>query len=275
MDAPKELQLPTPADRIETLESALQLDSRLQVIEKAFQEKSPAARPWWRDAKTVTVLAALIAAVLPLLTWINNVYSSSRESRRLLIEQQEKIRQTYLDRVLRPGVGEAEQQRVFELLSMLSSDPEMQQWAKMELKRTTDTIVVLTAERNSLAQQLVESQKSVVSLNERLVQLQTQRQIQSLDRRIGASSTHNPLVCTLNVKTDPPDATVELTLVPGSWNRLKVSKLVDLPAGEYDIYVYDLGYIPEFVHLNFVDHCDPVFVKLELEGSSRSGKALR
>lgn len=173
MATPGQAKLPSSADRIEALESALRLDSRLQAVEELIREKTSAVRPWWRDARTVTVLATLTAAILPILTWINNAYSSSRESRRLLIEQQERIRQTYLDRVLRPGVTEVEQQRVFELLSMLSSDPEMHQWAKQELKRTTDTIDALP------------------------------------DRRIGISDKGD-IVCRLQVESKPPGASVML-----------------------------------------------------------------
>jgi hypothetical protein len=149
-----------PEERIGTLENALALDSRLQAIEATVRDRSPNAKPWWRDARTVTILGALIAAILPAATWINNVYASSREARRLLIQQQEDIRQKYLDRVLRPGVTPVEQEQVFGLLSRLSTDPELQKWAQDELKRANETL--------RLQQQLQESKSRFQEAQTRL-----------------------------------------------------------------------------------------------------------
>lgn len=147
-------ELPKPEERLAALEAALQLESRLQTIEAQIKERTSPARPWWRDAKTVTILGALIAAVLPVVSLINNSFNSYRESQRLRLEQQEKIRQSYLDRVLKPGISEVERQRVFQLLSRFPSDPELERWAQEERKQTADTIADLKKERDDLERRL-------------------------------------------------------------------------------------------------------------------------
>ncbi len=114
------------------LENVLAMDSRLQKLEAAIQERVADDKPWWRDAKTVTVLGALIAAVLPLLKFIDDYSRNSRDNRRQVIELQEKIRQTYLEKVLNPGSTPAEKQQIFGLLKELSADTEMQKWANKE-----------------------------------------------------------------------------------------------------------------------------------------------
>jgi hypothetical protein len=138
---------------MDILGKALALDSRLQTLETAVRERKPDNKPWWRDSKTVTIIGVLIAAVLPLLKFIDESFRSSREYRRQIVEQQEKIRQTYLDRVLKPGVTIYEQQKIFGLLAGLSLDPEMQKWAQTQLKETTDSIKASTKERDVAIEQ--------------------------------------------------------------------------------------------------------------------------
>ena len=128
-------ELRSPEDRMSGLENAFALDSRLLKLEAEIRERIPENRPWWRDAKTVTILGSLIAAVLPLLKFIDDYSRNSRENHRQVIEQQEKIRQTYLEKVLKPGASASERQRIFGLLKELSADPEMQKWAQKEFDR--------------------------------------------------------------------------------------------------------------------------------------------
>jgi len=69
-------------ERISALENVLKLDSRLQALETAVKERTlDTTKPWWRDGKTVTILGGLIAAILPILSLINNSFGSYRESR--------------------------------------------------------------------------------------------------------------------------------------------------------------------------------------------------
>jgi hypothetical protein len=91
-----------PTDtRLSKLEEALRIDERVESLERSLLQKTLATQklPWWRNSKTITILAAMITALLPLLTFIDGSLKNSREAQRLLAEQQDKIRQNYLDRV--------------------------------------------------------------------------------------------------------------------------------------------------------------------------------
>jgi len=144
----------TPEARLSMLESAFRLDERLKFIETTVI--SGATRnvvPWWKNGKTVVALGALITAIVPLVTAVNGILRNRNDSQRLLIEQQDRIRQTYLDRVLKPGLTEGEQGRIFGLLSRLKSDPELQDWASAELAKTVQKIEELRKEKSSLEEQ--------------------------------------------------------------------------------------------------------------------------
>src|SRR5258708_7606400 len=124
--------------RLSTLESIFKLDDRLKSIESTLTSKGIIANivPWWRNGKTVVILGALLTATVPLVTAVNGIFQNRKDSQRLLIEQQDKIRQTYLDRVLKRGLTEGEQQHLFGLLSRLTRDPELQGWRLEELTMT-------------------------------------------------------------------------------------------------------------------------------------------
>jgi hypothetical protein len=140
---------PSLESRMDTVDKALELDTRLQKLEAAIQRRLPDEQKlWWRDAKTVTLLGALLSAILPAATWIHNAYVNAREYNRQVLEQQEEIRQTYLEKVLKPGVTLSEQQQIFGLLKELSADREMQKWAQKAYQENTQVIVELTKERD-------------------------------------------------------------------------------------------------------------------------------
>jgi hypothetical protein len=129
--------------RLSGIENALKLDDRIKSIEAALASKLDASGktpPWWRNRTTVTVLGALIAAILPVVSAINGFWQNRRDYQRAVIEQQDKIRQTYLDRVLRTGISEGEQERIFGLLAKLKSDPELQEWAREQRDRATKEV---------------------------------------------------------------------------------------------------------------------------------------
>ena len=147
------LQSANASGRMDSLEKALALDSRLQTLETSIRERAPLSKPWWRDSKTVTVIGALIAAVLPLLKFMDESFRNSREYNRQIIEQKEKIRQTYLDRVVKPDISIYEQQKIFGLLANVSIDREMQTWAKDQLKETTESIKTAEKERDDAIKQ--------------------------------------------------------------------------------------------------------------------------
>lgn len=177
--------------RLSTVESAFKLDERLKLLETSLVSRGviKSGTPWWRDAKTITILGALIAAVLPAITTINGLLQNSRDYQRLLIEQQDKIRQTYLDRVLKPGITEGEQQRIFSLLVKLKSDPEFQQWAQEEFSKATVKIDDLTKEKSSLEAQInqIEAEKQRISTLPATQRTQSRARVQELENTVQQS----------------------------------------------------------------------------------------
>lgn len=204
------------AQRITTLENVLKLEERLSSLEASLAERSltSKARPsWWRDAKTVTILGALLAAVIPLVTAIDGILKNRGEAQKALIEQQDKIRQTYLDRVLKPGIAEDEQQRIFSLLLKLRNDPEFQEWAKEEHDRATAKISELIKEKLGLEEQnkklltqleteklkspkLTRQQDTLKSARVRRLEselVQANDRVSEIQRRIGEGATGNAI----------------------------------------------------------------------------------
>src|SRR5689334_4370718 len=81
------------------------LDERTAALEK----HAPQSRqPWWQNPVSATLIAACIAAIAPLMAGITGYFQNEREYKRALIDQQDHIRQVYLDRVLRPGITEGD-----------------------------------------------------------------------------------------------------------------------------------------------------------------------
>lgn len=229
--------------RLSTLEGVLGLDERLKSLEAALVSRGTATspRPWWRNGKTVVVLGALITAILPLITAVHGILQNRGDSQRLLIEQQDKIRQTYLDRVLKPGLTEGERQRIFSLLSRLKGDPEFQEWAKEQFSKATENleglrreVAALEEQKNSLAAQVIAEKEKNVKLTNRsssqgtavLQNLgrelaRTQERVAYLQQRIGeplpspSNSNQTTAQATPATSTRPPEGGVPHPPEPG------------------------------------------------------------
>jgi DNA repair exonuclease SbcCD ATPase subunit len=292
----------TPDSRLSLLEDALKLEERLGSLEKAFQERGvvPSKLPWWRDSKTITILGALIAAVLPLLTFIDGTLKNSREAQRLLIEQQDKIRQNYLDRVLKPGITEGEQQRLFSLLAKLKSDPEFQEWANEELNAANQKVEALKREKEDveaknktlqeqldaeLQQRVAELAKNSTGQNQALENArsspkiqrlekdvaQTQQRVTDLKERVG-EPTHTDTY-KIRFVTEPAEVRVTLTQVTG-WGAPLINAEgttpfeITLNRGIYRAVFQKSGYRVTSQFINVVKD-DQIAVNLSLAASKQ------
>ena len=103
---------------------------------KLTQEIAQLATPWWRRAGIVTVVTALVAAVLPVTTAIQEHYQKERElavadaqkQRELALQEQRQvheIRTSYLDRLDRDG----SRLRTLRFLVKTTSDELLREWA--------------------------------------------------------------------------------------------------------------------------------------------------
>jgi hypothetical protein len=89
------------------------------------------ARPWWRDPKSVAVLTAILAAIAPLTTCVQNRIQSEKELALERAKQTHEIRQTYLKHVLE---NDRQTERVLKFLVKVEEDPHLRAWAEDELK---------------------------------------------------------------------------------------------------------------------------------------------
>ncbi|HEV8240862.1 MAG TPA: hypothetical protein VGS57_15965 [Thermoanaerobaculia bacterium] len=214
---------PDIESRLGRLEAQIQLFERIAASEARLVTLRDATvpQPWWRNGKTVTTLVALVAAVVPILTAINGLISSTQQSQRLVVQERNRIRSDYLNRVLKPGVTEADQKRLFGLLAKLKGDPEFQEWASEQLKSSSDRIDELKAQISSLetknAEFAAQIKKASVSAAERdrleADLRQRREQVRYWRERVGAAasllSTEN-LMVNLYVTSVIPNVKIEL-----------------------------------------------------------------
>jgi hypothetical protein len=137
-------------ERIRALERNAKIEERLRRLEQAGGNERHTERPWWRDGKTVTTLAAIVAAIVPVLTVIDATFKNQRDYAHNLLKEQNQLRETYLAKVLGPGVTEADQKKIFSLLVKFKSDPDLQAWAKEQLADVNLTFKMLARELTAI-----------------------------------------------------------------------------------------------------------------------------
>jgi CheY-like chemotaxis protein len=93
------------------------------------QEREPAA-PWWRNGRTITALAALFAAVVPITTVLEGYVDKQRSGALEALKYAEAARESYLDRISK--TTNAERLAVLRFVLATSSDPKLLEWAQTE-----------------------------------------------------------------------------------------------------------------------------------------------
>lgn len=179
--------VPTTEERVVALEQEVQLEQRLAAVENARREAQPPAKggvSWWQSPRTVTQLTALIAGILPLMTFIDGGLRNWRETTRQVLEQQNTIRQTYLDRVFDPAVTEATQEKLFKLLSRMESDPELKAWATEELQETQQKLDELKSRKEDLEKQVLSDKEQIAQLSRQVQDLEQSTQTPAVNREI-------------------------------------------------------------------------------------------
>ena len=85
--------------------------------------------PWWKNGRIITVLGSLLAAVMPVTTFVGGYMNRQTELELNAQQQRHQIRMDYLDRALNPNLAEAEREKVFSLLAVVTDQPDLQKWA--------------------------------------------------------------------------------------------------------------------------------------------------
>jgi CheY-like chemotaxis protein len=86
--------------------------------------------PWWRNGRTITALAALFAAVVPITTVLEAYVEKERSGALEVLKYAEAARETYLDRISK--TTNAERLAVLRFVLATSSDPKLLEWARAE-----------------------------------------------------------------------------------------------------------------------------------------------
>jgi chromosome segregation ATPase len=93
-------------------------------------------QPWWRNGLTVTTLAAIISAIVPLTTQIQSWKDQAMKEKEMNFE----IREKYLSAVIRDP---RQEKRVLQFIVVTADDTKMQEWAKAELKAVEEKVATL------------------------------------------------------------------------------------------------------------------------------------
>jgi len=147
-----------PADDLEQLRSHKErLELKAQI--------SALRAPWWRRTGLIATMTALLAAVLPVKTAIEESFRNDRELALQQAKQREdaalqrakqehEIRMAYLDRFEVPG----HRLQTLRFLIATTSDQRLLAWAKEEKKLVEVQLAAIEQELGALARKIAEAQ---------------------------------------------------------------------------------------------------------------------
>jgi hypothetical protein len=134
--------------------------------EKQLQEtadinnRGSAVLPFWKDPKTVTIIAALLAAIQPIVVAIDGSFKSHSQIEIEKIQKQNSIRQEYLKYFVgEKKATDEEQLKILRLLARISSDKDLKDWADTELKEVN--LKKLETKRQEDIQKLETNQQTI------------------------------------------------------------------------------------------------------------------
>lgn len=119
--------LQAEGERLKLLRDNQQLRAELAAIGK----------PWWRQAGIVTMLTALVAAIIPATTAVQAHFESKRELAIQESKQSHEIRTSYLDRLEKPGT----RMRTLRFVLATTADNQLRMWAQQEMKFVENEIL--------------------------------------------------------------------------------------------------------------------------------------
>jgi len=152
-------------------------------------EKDLQPIPWWKNGRVITVLGSILAAVMPVTTFVGGYLHQQTELELNAQQQRHQIRMDYLDRALNPKLVEAEREKVFSLLAVVTDQPDLQKWAIEQQESLSQKITGLKAQledkkkkEGELAGQLQKSQEEIADL--RRLQLEKPDETEEIQERI-------------------------------------------------------------------------------------------
>ena len=98
--------------------------------ESQERQGTQGSEPWWRNGKTITALAALFAAIVPITTVLEGFVEKQRSGTLEALKYAEAAREAYLDRISK--TSNAERLAVLRFVLATSADPKLLEWAQAE-----------------------------------------------------------------------------------------------------------------------------------------------
>jgi hypothetical protein len=141
----------------------------------AALESAPREEPWWRNPRTVTVIASLLAAFIPVTTAVDG-YFKGKSSLALATEQQRHaVRMDYMNTALDPQAPEMERlSRLRLLVAILDTDDPVLASALAELGVVNQSVEKLEATLKSTQTELVQAQADELAAKSKLGALESQ-----------------------------------------------------------------------------------------------------
>ena len=102
--------------------------------------------PWWRNGTLVATLTAIIAAVLPVTTAVQEHYRTNRELALEESKQANEIRTGYLDRLDKPGA----RLRTLRFVLATTDDAALKAWAQAETLQVQGEIAAIQQQLDAL-----------------------------------------------------------------------------------------------------------------------------
>ena len=104
------------------------------MAEEVENSPLPKNTSWKLGGWFFSFVTLAISLIIPAVTAITAYFNNERDYNRAIIEQQNQIRQNYLNILFTDKIKPQQEVQIFKLLSKFSSDSELQQWAKEELR---------------------------------------------------------------------------------------------------------------------------------------------
>jgi hypothetical protein len=131
--------------------------------------------PWWRNGSLVAALTAIIAAVLPATTAIEEHYRTKRELALEESKQANDIRTSYLDRLDKPGA----RLRTLRFVLATTDDATLKAWAEAETLQVHAEIAAIQKQLDALPP--APTSPHVETEEEKAIRLERQRLKDALD----------------------------------------------------------------------------------------------
>jgi len=125
----------------------------------AEPEKPGKAEPWWRRAGFVTLLTALVGAMVPLSAGVQAYVQKEREIQLEREKQQQSIRLHYLDVLMSTSLKDTEMFLSF--IASTDDNPDLKQWAQAQLTSVRGRITALEGEAAASDKRAADAEKEL------------------------------------------------------------------------------------------------------------------